>query len=312
MSLNKSTVDLILQLFYVVAGFVSLSAAFLAFKDENHPARIGTALFWAILSFLFLFGRYIPAFAAGCLVLVLGLLTLTKQVKSGTFKTTAPEVRLERSEKLGNSVFVPALIIGLTALVSSVLIKTSGSLIGLGLGGIIGIITALLITKTKPSGVVSEGGRLLQQVGPTAILPQLLAALGALFAKAKVGEVIASGLGTVVPKGNLFLGVVVYCVGMALFTMIMGNAFAAFTVITAGIGIPFVISQGANPAVVAALALTAGYCGTLMTPMAANFNIVPAAILETKNKNRVIIQQAGVALIMLVVHIILMYTLGFR
>ena len=102
-----------------------------------------------------------------------------------------------------------------------------------------------------------------------------------------------------------------YCVGMAIFTMIMGNAFAAFAVITAGVGVPFVIGLGGNPALVGALGLTAGYCGTLMTPMAANFNIVPASILEMKDKNGVIKAQVPQALILLVLHIVVMYLFAF-
>ena len=93
--------------------------------------------------------------------------------------------------------------------------------------------------------------------------------------------------------------------------MIMGNGFAAFTVITAGIGVPFVYNQGADPAIAGALALTAGYCGTLLTPMAANFNIVPAAVLEMEDKNKVIKTQAPIAILMLVIHIILMIVWAF-
>ena len=52
-----------------------------------------------------------------------------------------------------------------------------------------------------------------------------------------------------------------YVLGMVLFSMIMGNAFAAFTVITAGIGVPFVFSLGADPIVAGALAMTAGVVG---------------------------------------------------
>ncbi len=102
-----------------------------------------------------------------------------------------------------------------------------------------------------------------------------------------------------------------YCIGMALFTIIMGNGFAAFSVITVGIGIPFVIMQGANPIIVGALGLTAGYYGTLMTPMAANFNIMPAALLETKDKYAIIKSQLPLALVLLVVQIFLMYFLSF-
>jgi uncharacterized membrane protein len=167
------------------------------------------------------------------------------------------------------------------------------------------------MTKTEPKNIPYEGSRLLLSVGTAAILPQLLTALGALFNEAGVGEVIASGIGGVIPEGNILAGVIAYCLGMAIFTMIMGNAFAAFAVITTGIGMPFVYAYGADPTVAGILALTAGYCGTLMTPMAANFNIVPAALLETENQNRVIMSQAPLALVLLATHIVLMYTLAF-
>jgi uncharacterized membrane protein len=91
----------------------------------------------------------------------------------------------------------------------------------------------------------------------------------------------------------------------------MGNGFAAFTVITAGVGLPFVIAQGADPAIAGALALTAGYCGTLLTPMAANFNVLPASLLEMKNPYGVIKEQVPVAVIMIIVHIALMYFWAF-
>lgn len=150
-----------------------------------------------------------------------------------------------------------------------------------------------------------------QAVGSTAILPQLLAALGALFTAAGVGEIISNIISGVIPQGNILLGVTAYCVGMALFTAIMGNAFAAFSVITVGIGVPFVFAQGGDPIIASALAMTAGFCGTLMTPMAANFNILPVALLETKDKNAVIKYQAPFAIILLAIHIALMYFLAF-
>ena len=143
------------------------------------------------------------------------------------------------------------------------------------------------------------------------MLPQLLVALGALFTQAGVGEVISNIISGVVTADNRLFGVVAYVLGMVIFTMIMGNAFAAFSVITAGIGIPFVLAQGGDPAIVGSLALTAGYCGTLLTPMAANFNIVPSALLECKNDYVVIKYQAPIALILIVVHILAMYFLAF-
>ncbi|MCE3577081.1 DUF979 domain-containing protein, partial [Campylobacter jejuni] len=53
-------------------------------------------------------------------------------------------------------------------------------------------------------------------------------------------------------------------------------------------------------------------CGTLMTPMAANFNIVPAALLNLDDKNGVIKAQFMSGLVLLVANIFLMYFLAFR
>ena len=54
------------------------------------------------------------------------------------------------------------------------------------------------------------------------------------------------------------------------------------------------------------LALTCGFCGTLCTPMAANFNIVPVAILDMKDRWGVIKNQVLVAIIMITIQICFM------
>ena len=106
------------------------------------------------------------------------------------------------------------------------------------------------------------------------------------------------------------VAVMVYVLGMALFTVIMGNGFAAFPVMTGGVGVPVLVGiYDANPAVMAAIGMFSGYCGTLMTPMAANFNIVPVALLELPDKYAVIKAQMPTALMMLVVNIVLLYLL---
>ena len=100
--------------------------------------------------------------------------------------------------------------------------------------------------------------------------------------------------------------------GMALLTILTGNAFAAFPVMATAIGIPLLIQgYGGDPAVVGAIGMLAGFCGTLMTPMAANFNIVPVALLELKDDYAVIRAQIGTAIPLLVVNILLIYFLAF-
>ena len=93
-----------------------------------------------------------------------------------------------------------------------------------------------------PPPPIVEARRLMDAVGWAAVLPQTLAALGAMFALAGVGPILARFISGGF-RSNSTLAVVAYAVGMALFTSIMGNAFAAFPVMTAGIGLPLIVHQ---------------------------------------------------------------------
>jgi uncharacterized membrane protein len=302
---------ILLEIIYILVGLTSLSTAYQALKDPEHPSPKGTALFWGLLGIIFIAGKYMPPVIVGVIILCMGIITATKKVNFGSQTNAEEPLREEKAKKFGNSLFIPALTIGVVAFIFGSFIKPLGGLVGLGVGAILATLTGVVMTKTESKYVPYDGSRMLQQVGSSSVLPQLLAALGSLFAAAGVGEVISGGIGGMIPEDGKLVAVIFYCLGMMIFTVIMGNAFAAFAVITAGIGLPFLFSQGANPAIAGILALTAGYCGTLMTPMAANFNMVPAAVLETKNKNRIIISQVPYALTLWVIHVILMYTLAF-
>ena len=175
------------------------------------------------------------------------------------------------------------------------------------------ILTGWWLTKGTPLHAVRQSRRLVDTIGWAVILPQMLAMLGGVFVVANTGESVQKVVSLFVNPDSRFMLVVIYCVGMALFTMIMGNAFAAFPVLSAGIALPFLINvHHGNPAPLLAIGMYAGYCGTLMTPMAANFNIVPAALLELKDKYQVIKIQIPTALTLLVVNVFLMYFLVFR
>ena len=326
------------ELFYALCGLVSFDAAYRATKNEE--ARLGTSLFWFLLGVIFMFGKIIPPVGVGVLLIIMGCLTALKQVKIGSFVEATPQFRQQASQKIGNKIFIPAVAIGIMALILSFIqydsngiyfvfrtiqIKligfTSNTTINMtalngavmtGLACLVALLLGIIICKPKMSETRADTSRLLMQVGAACLLPQLLGALGSVFSSAGVGDVISSMISSVIPAGNPVIGVIVYVLGMVIFTMIMGNAFAAFTVITIGIGYPFVIAQGGNPAVIGALGMTAGYCGTLLTPMAANFNIVPCAVLETKDQKWAVIkEQLPMSLIMIVIHIILMLVLGF-
>lgn len=300
----------LLQIFYIMIGlYMGLTMVF-TIKDKNHKTRIGTALFWGILSAVFMFGDYIPSQIVGALVIVIAVLSATKQINIGTLKQLDETFATLKAEKLGLKIFIPSLSIAIIAMLIASFTDFSGT-VAIGISSTLTLVLTFVITKAKPKEFLEDSNRMYQSMGSFVILPQLLASLGVLFTAAGVGDKISAIISGVIPTGNVLVGVIAYCVGMAVFTAIMGNAFAAFSVITVGVGLPFVFAQGGDPVVCSALALTAGYCGTLLTPMAANFNILPAALLELKDKNAVIKAQAPIAIILLVTHIFLMYTLGF-
>lgn len=300
----------LLQIFYIMIGlYMGLTMVF-TLKDKNHKTRIGTALFWGILSAVFMFGDYIPTKIVGAFVIVIAVLSATKQINIGTLKQLDETFATLKAEKLGLKIFIPSLSIAIIAMLIASFTDFSGT-VAIGISSTLTLVLTFVITKAKPKEFLEDSNRMYQSMGSFVILPQLLASLGVLFTAAGVGDKISAIISGVIPTGNVLVGVIAYCVGMAVFTAIMGNAFAAFSVITVGVGLPFVFAQGGDPVVCSVLALTAGYCGTLLTPMAANFNILPAALLELKDKNAVIKAQAPIAIILLVTHIFLMYTLGF-
>jgi uncharacterized membrane protein len=246
----------------------------------------------------------------GILMFLMVLSPILKQVKAGSEPSPTVEEMTRNYKKIGFKVFIPAVSIGAFALIAALFTKIS-PLFGMGVGVVVGIILLMIFSKdNKPSVFLNDGRRMLDIVGPLSMLPTLLAALGAVFTTAGVGDVISNIVSNIIPEGNVAIGIIVYAVGMALFTMVMGNAFAAITVMTVGIGAPFVLAHGADPVIIGSLALTCGYCGTLCTPMAANFNIVPVAVLEMKDDYGVIKNQVVIAGIMLVVQIIMMIVLS--
>lgn len=309
MTWNTSTI--LAEIFYCIIGLIFMSVGFSALKNKDVEKNVTTALFWFILAVTFIFGPYIPTWITGACILVLATLTALGLVQPAAVHIpTAKETRAN-ADKYGYKSFIPPVVLALTAVLVASFFQDLGANNAIGISAAVALVVAFIIFKPKMSTLLLDGIRLTDNVGTTGILPQVLAALGSLFTAAGVGAVIAAGVGSIIPEGNHFIAVAVYCIGMALFTMIMGNGFAAFAVITVGIGYPFLIAQGANPVVVGALGLTAGYCGTLITPMAANFNIMPAALLETKSKYAIILSQLPVSIIMLCIHIVLMYVLAF-
>lgn len=319
--MNLISLNDIYILLGIIVGFVAVRIAL----NKNHPSRIGSSVFWGIFSLTFLVGHIIPSVIVGYLVLSMVVIAAFGQVKNGGQKEPPKDERRRSAEKLKNKIFIPALLIPIVTVIGSLTFGAihfrnisfvdvkNVTLISLGISTVVAYLAAQSLTKAKASVPLAEGSRLMQAVGWAIILPQMLAALGSIFASAGVGKVVSGIVGDVLPTQIPFVAVAAYCLGMMLFTMVMGNAFAAFAVITGGIGLPLIVQMhGGSPGIMAALGMFAGYCGTLMTPMAANFNLVPALLLDLKDKNAVIKAQVPIGITLFFVDMLLMYFLVYH
>jgi uncharacterized membrane protein len=310
---------------YVLAGLMFAAFAILSATDRNNIRRFGNAAFWGLVALSFLGGDRLGDLGNGFLVLGLAVIAGFGLLGRGAPDTTTPQERRALSERFGEKLFIPALTLPLVVIFGVLVLKPlqvggeplldpkQATLISLALAAVIAVAVAVILLRQPLISPLQEGRRLMDTVGWAALLPQMLAALGAVFALAGVGKVVGDLVTTWIPMDTRGAAVAVYCLGMAGFTMIMGNAFAAFPVLTAGVGLPVLIHHfGGSPAVICAIGMLSGFCGTLMTPLAANFNLVPPALLEIPDRYSVIKAQIPTAIPLLVANMVLMYALAFR
>ena len=310
---------------YVLMGLLLIGVSYVNARDASNPRRWNNTIFWGLYAVTFLVGSRLPHFASGCVVIGMVLVASIGKLGQGTREASTPAQREESAARLGNRLFIPALTIPAVTLLGTFTLKYAKlggvalvdpaqiTLISLGLATVVALIVGMVMLRAPLAAPVQEGRRLFDAVGWAAVLPQMLAALGALFAVAGVGKVVADLAGRWLPLGSPFAAVVTYTVGMALFTMIMGNAFAAFPVMTAGIALPLIMTRfGGDVVVMSAVGMLSGFCGTLMTPMAANFNIVPVALLELPDEYAVIRVQVPTGLLLLAANTIIMYLFVYR
>jgi uncharacterized membrane protein len=307
---------------YLLAGVMFAAFAVFSALDRNNKKRLGNAVFWGLVAVSFLLGDRIGDLANGALVLALALIAGLGLLGRGAPATTSPPERLALAQHFGNRLFVPALVLPAIILVGVVASRLGlltfvdpkqATLISLGVAAVLGVGTSLLVLRQPPLSPFQEGRRIVDTVGWAVLLPQMLAALGVVFEHAGVGKAVGQVVTAYLPMDSKAAAVAVYCVGMAMFTAVMGNAFAAFPVLTAGVALPILVGRfGANPAVVGSIGMLSGYCGTLVTPLAANFNLVPPALLEIPDRYAVIKAQVPIAAFMLLANTVLMYALAFR
>jgi len=311
-----------IQYLYWLAGVILAITAFMTATDRTNPKRWTTGLFWGLFAIAFLVGEKLPPVWVGVGVIVMAVIAGFGGVGFGQHENLNDRARRESAGRLKNKLFIPALAIPLVTVIGAVLLKNikfgdvflldpaNSTFVSLGIGSLVALGLACWLTRDTPVQAMRESRRLTEALGWALVLPQMLAMLGLVFNDAGVGKAVAHLATAYINLDFRLVAVMVYVLGMALFTIVMGNGFAAFPVMTGGIGVPVLVGMyGANPAVMAAIGMFSGYCGTLMTPMAANYNLIPAALLELPDKYAVIKAQIPTAVAMLVANILLLYFL---
>lgn len=316
---------------YWLAGGFFLAVGIQIAGDRDHHKRPTSALFWSLLGCAFLYGSFVapqpgaapplhfalPAWPLGLAAIAMAAIAGFGLTSPGRVGTTSEAEREASARRKGNLLFVPALTIpavtvafaaGLSRVAVGgrpLLAKGQETLVGLGVAVIAALAAGTIVLRPRqPLIALREGRRLLESVGWAVLLPQMLSVLGGLFTQAGVGTQVGTIAQHLVPEHSTFLAVLVYALGMALFTIVMGNAFAAFPIMTAAVGWPVLVGRlGAHPAPTFAIGMLAGYCGTLCTPMAANFNLVPPALLEMRDKYGQIKVQIPTALALFAVNV---------
>jgi uncharacterized membrane protein len=310
---------------YGLLGAYFAALAWRGLRDRANPRRVTTALFWGLLALLMLAADRLPPAAVGACVVALALLAGCGGLGKGRYADSEESFKQAESRRLGNQLFWPALLIPAFTLLGALglkyvrigerpLLETANvTLIALAAACAAALLAACRLTRQTPWSGVEQSRRLVDAIGWAALLPLLLATLGSVFEAGGVGQAVAGVVRALIPVDNAFAVVLAYALGMALFTIVMGNAFAAFPVMTAGIALPLLVhGHGADAASLAAIGMLSGYCGTLMTPMAANYNLVPAALLELKDPYGVIRAQWRTGAALLACNVLLMYSIALR
>ena len=108
---------------YLLLGLMFAAAAWFNLKDRSNPKRLKRALFWALYSITFLLGSWLPPFVVGCLAIGMALLAgIGGLGKSGAPEPTETERRVGAA-RLGNRLFVPALLIPLVTVAGTLLLQ---------------------------------------------------------------------------------------------------------------------------------------------------------------------------------------------
>jgi uncharacterized membrane protein len=185
---------------YVLMGLLTAGVAVVSGRDRTNPKRYNNAAFWGLYSITFFFGSLLPDVVNGLIVIAMAAVAGIGKLGPIPAETNTRAEREASSRRWGNRLFIPALAIPIITIVGATFFKAvpigtttlidpkDVTIVWLGIGTVGALVIGLLMLRPKLSTPMVEARRLWDSVGWAAVLPQILAALGAMFAAAGVGE----------------------------------------------------------------------------------------------------------------------------
>src|ERR1700741_1088912 len=162
---------------YALAGAMFAAFAILSALDRSNPRRFGNATFWGLMALSLVAGDRVGDFGNGLLVLGLAGPPGFPFLGRSHPPTTSDEERAGYSAKLGNPLFLPALIIPATALIGTLVYNytPAGSLgwieaqretyVFLCLGALLALFPLYLWLRPPAAAPLQEGRRLIDAIG---------------------------------------------------------------------------------------------------------------------------------------------------
>ena len=166
-----------IQYFYWLAGALLLITAGMIVSDRSHPKRWTSALFWALFSMVFLIGDRLSPFVVGVGVLVMAGIAGIGGVGRGAHAELPVKAARASAGRLGHRLFIPALSIPLVTVIGTVVLKhvqiggvplldpKNTTFVSLGLGCLVALILACILTRDTPLQGLRESRRLTEALG---------------------------------------------------------------------------------------------------------------------------------------------------
>jgi len=185
-----------MDLMLYLTGIIMLLVAWMTWRDQAHPKRWTSALFWLLFASTFLFsdvlfwlvGKSLTYRIYGVIVVLLALIAGLGGLGSGSHLVTAAgkmSAGITQASRIGRKIFLPALLIPLITVFLSLAAKDwhvghwflldqkNLTLASLLLACLTALLAACWLTRDTPLQAVRESRRLIDAIGWALILPAI-------------------------------------------------------------------------------------------------------------------------------------------